>query len=245
MSFPVSPSNGTITVVNNKTYQYLTSKNAWVVIRTVGLPGQFISREYTANGVSNTFTITSGFTANSLIVTENGVLQSPITDYTVANDTLTFATTPANTTLIQIRELQIVGQTGATGPTGSTGATGSGATGATGATGPISLVVSATFSGTLSVFNGTNRYYVPRNANVTDIMINFSSPPTGGANVIVRINRNGVANANVPALSNTTYTRNTTSSFTVVSNDYLTMDIVQVGNTYPGSDMTVQLVGST
>ena len=119
MAFPVSPSNGTITVVNNKSYQYLTSKNAWVVIRTIGLPGQFTTREYTANGVSNTFTITSGFTANSLIVTENGVLQSPITDYTVSGDTITFVTTPANTTVIQIRELQITGQTGPTGPSGN------------------------------------------------------------------------------------------------------------------------------
>ena len=82
MSFPVSPSNGTIAVVNSKTYQYLTSKNAWVVIKTIGLPGQFVTRQYTANGVSNTFTITDGFTANSIIVTENGVLQSPITDAT-------------------------------------------------------------------------------------------------------------------------------------------------------------------
>ena len=137
MAFPVSPSNGTITVVNNKSYQYLTSKNAWVVIRTIGLPGQFTTREYTANGVSNTFTITSGFTANSLIVTENGVLQSPISDYTVSGDTLTFVTTPANTTLIQIRELQITGQTGATGPTGASGYVGTdGATGATGPAGP-------------------------------------------------------------------------------------------------------------
>jgi hypothetical protein len=246
MSFPTSPSNGQITIVNNNQYQYLTSKNAWVRIRTFGLPGQFLGREYTADGSSNTFTITAGYTANSLIVMENGVVQSPITDYTVSNTVLTLTTTPAVNTVIHIRELQITGQTGPTGPTGPTGATGlTGAAGigATGATGPNILVVTATFSGTLSVFNGTNRYYVPRNANVTDILMNFNGVPTG-ANVIVRINRNGVANANVPALANTIYTRNTTSSFTVASNDYLTMDIVQIGNTYPGSDMTVQLVGT-
>ena len=129
MAFPVSPSNGQITIVNNNQYQYLTSKNAWVKIRTFGLPGQFVTRQYTANGVANTFTITAGYTANSIIVTENGVLQSPITDYTVSNTTLTFVTPPSNNTLIQIRELQITGQTGPAGTNGTSGliTTGNGA----------------------------------------------------------------------------------------------------------------------
>ena len=62
-------------------------------------------RAYTGNGVANTFTVTSGVTANSVLVAENGILQRPTTDYTIAGSTLTLVTTPANGVDIQIREL--------------------------------------------------------------------------------------------------------------------------------------------
>ena len=66
-------------------------------------------RAYTGNGVANTFTITSGLTANSLIVAENGIIQRPTTDYTVSGSTVTFATAPASGVDIQIRELSLNG----------------------------------------------------------------------------------------------------------------------------------------
>jgi len=62
-------------------------------------------RAYTGNGVANTFTVTSGATANTVLVAENGILQRPTTDYTIAGTTLTFATAPATGVDIQIREL--------------------------------------------------------------------------------------------------------------------------------------------
>jgi hypothetical protein len=40
-------------------------------------------------------------------VTENGVLQTPTTDYTISNDILTFTTAPALGVVIQIRELAV------------------------------------------------------------------------------------------------------------------------------------------
>ena len=64
-----------------------------------------LDRAYTGNGVANTFTVTSGVTANSVLVAENGILQRPTTDYTIAGSTLTLVTTPANGVDIQIREL--------------------------------------------------------------------------------------------------------------------------------------------
>jgi hypothetical protein len=66
-------------------------------------------RAYTGNGVANTFTVTSGLTANSLIVAENGIIQRPTTDYTVSGSTVTFATAPASGLDIQIRELSLNG----------------------------------------------------------------------------------------------------------------------------------------
>ena len=69
-------------------------------------------RAYTGNGVANTFTVTSGVTANSVLVAENGILQRPTTDYTIAGTTLTFVTAPANGVDIQIRELSSGGASG-------------------------------------------------------------------------------------------------------------------------------------
>jgi len=64
-------------------------------------------RRYTANGVQTTFTVTTGQTANSMFVYENGVCQMPINDYTVSGTTLTFTTAPTADKVIQIREMPV------------------------------------------------------------------------------------------------------------------------------------------
>ena len=70
--------------------------------------GTFVVRNYTGNGVQTTFAVTNGVTASSILVTENGILQVPTTDYTVSGATLTFTTAPGNGVAIQIRELGVV-----------------------------------------------------------------------------------------------------------------------------------------
>ena len=52
---------------------------------------------YSGDGSTTAFTVTAGHTVNSVIVTENGIVQKPTTDYTVSGTTLTFTTAPANT----------------------------------------------------------------------------------------------------------------------------------------------------
>ena len=69
--------------------------------------GSFVTRNYTGNGVQNTFTVTSGVTASSVLVAENGILQVPTTDYTVSGANLTFTSAPANAVAIQVRELAV------------------------------------------------------------------------------------------------------------------------------------------
>jgi hypothetical protein len=68
---------------------------------------QALMRRYTANGVQTTFTVTSGQTANSMFVYENGICQVPINDYTVNGTILTFTTAPIANVVVQIRELSI------------------------------------------------------------------------------------------------------------------------------------------
>ena len=70
-------------------------------------PASFTTRTYTGNGTEANYTVTTGATASSLIVSLDGVVQVPTTDYTVANTTLTFITPPLNNVGIQIRELGV------------------------------------------------------------------------------------------------------------------------------------------
>jgi hypothetical protein len=68
---------------------------------------QALMRRYTANGVQTQFTVTSGQTANSMFVYENGICQVPVNDYTVSGTILTFTTAPIANVVVQIRELSI------------------------------------------------------------------------------------------------------------------------------------------
>ena len=76
--------------------KYITTNN--IVKATV-------TRTATGDGSTVAFTVTSGVSVDNVLVTENGVLQQPTTDYTVSGTTLTFGTAPAAGVRIQIREL--------------------------------------------------------------------------------------------------------------------------------------------
>ena len=65
----------------------------------------YVNRSYTGDGSTTGFTITTGLNVNKVLVTENGVLQVPTTDYTISSTTLTFVVAPASGVAIQIREL--------------------------------------------------------------------------------------------------------------------------------------------
>ena len=65
----------------------------------------YVTRTGTGDGSTVAFTVTNGVTVNDVLVTENGVLQAPTTDYTISGTTLTFGTAPASGVNIVIREL--------------------------------------------------------------------------------------------------------------------------------------------
>jgi predicted Zn-dependent protease len=65
-----------------------------------------VTEVFTANGTTNTFTINSGCTINTIFVVANGVILTPTTDYTVSGTTLTItAPTLDNGDEIVVREL--------------------------------------------------------------------------------------------------------------------------------------------
>jgi len=68
---------------------------------------KYVTRSMTGDGSTVALTITTGHNVNSLIVTENGVVQRPTTDYTVSGTTLTFTTAPASGVVVRVKELLI------------------------------------------------------------------------------------------------------------------------------------------
>ena len=64
-----------------------------------------VTRNYSGTGTQTAFTVTTGSTVDSVLVIQNGVVQTPTTDYTVTGTTLTFITAPELYDTIQIREL--------------------------------------------------------------------------------------------------------------------------------------------
>ena len=104
--------------INNKilTFNSAPALGANVDIRIIsGIAGTaFNTRTYTANGTSNTFVITDGFTQDTILVFENGVTQVPGIDYTVVGNNVYLATAPAANIVVQIRELGVTGLAGGT-----------------------------------------------------------------------------------------------------------------------------------
>ena len=70
-----------------------------------GGAGAFATYTYTGNGSTTTYAATTGITVDNIIVTENGLVQEPTTDYTVSGTNVVFVTAPANGVEIQIRVL--------------------------------------------------------------------------------------------------------------------------------------------
>lgn len=101
LNFPSSPTTNDTYSFGDKVWRY--NGYGWGLLGIKA--GNYNSRSYTGNGVANVFAVTSGVTANSLIVSENGVVQEPIVDYNVTNTTLTFTTAPANGVKVIIHEL--------------------------------------------------------------------------------------------------------------------------------------------
>jgi len=62
-------------------------------------------RDYTGDGSTTAFTVTSGADDDNVMVFLNGVYQRPTTDYSVSSTTLTFNTAPVNGDVITIKEI--------------------------------------------------------------------------------------------------------------------------------------------
>ena len=105
---------GSIAAAGSDTDKFLVSDSGVIKTRTGaqvlsdigGISAvTFNNRKYTGDGSTTGFTVTSGQSTASVIVTENGVVQQPTDDYAISSTTLTFTTAPANGVVVNVREL--------------------------------------------------------------------------------------------------------------------------------------------
>src|SRR6056300_1584646 len=84
-------------------YDLSTTQVKW--IKTVNIVKATTQRDYTGDGSTTTFTVSSGVSEDNLLVMNEGLVLLPGTDYTVSGTTLTLTTAPEANDKIDIREL--------------------------------------------------------------------------------------------------------------------------------------------
>lgn len=90
---------------NDKFVLYDTSAGTVKTIQASNVVASTVQRDYTGDGSTAAFTVTSGVTENNILVIVNGLVMLPGTDYTVSGTTCTLTTAPSVNDTIDIREL--------------------------------------------------------------------------------------------------------------------------------------------
>jgi len=101
------PANNDVLAYNSNTTQWIRkSINNMLSIST----SNYATLIFTATGVTSTFAIGAGYTSDTVIVTENGVMQVPHNDYEVSGSNLVMNYTPEAGVVLQVRKLAAVFQ---------------------------------------------------------------------------------------------------------------------------------------
>ena len=140
-----------------------------------------------------------------------------------------------------------IGYTGSGGYTGSKGTDGlNGFTGSKGergdaGSGGASTVLERHYRkpGILTVNTGTEKWYVPLDSIITSVKSRVEVAPQGAQSLTVAVKINGVSTATLSINSSTTVSSLNTATINLRSNDYVTVDVLNIGNTVAGSDLTV------
>ena len=103
-----------------------------------------------------------------------------------------------------------------------------------------------TVPGTLTAAGGAVRIPFARAATITNVAVSVNTAPTG-ASILVDVNKNGTTifttQGNRPTIAVSTNADNTSTPdvTAIAANDYLTVDVDQVGSTVAGADLTVRI----
>lgn len=241
LTFSEAPANGSTIEVTTTLVASLTDGN--LVVRT-----------FVADGTTSNYTVSTQATASSVLVTENGIVQVPITDYTVSTGVLTFVTAPSNGIAIQIRELGVAMVT--TPPVGSNTQIYFNDTGS--ASGSSSLTFDKTTS-TLTAGNIVVNGSITPNANVTydlgsstkswkDLYLSGNTIHLGGALISVNDTSGAVLLTPAPTVSNPTPTAQIISSpryISMVKTGTITTPDVGTSRYYPPKAVTISNVSAS
>jgi hypothetical protein len=122
------------------------------------------------------------------------------------------------------------------------GYTGSAGTGGGG--GGVPRFLSLIQEGNLRVLNGISRWYAPASVTITKIIARVDEAPTGN-NLLLRVNKvsAGVTTSvNITITETTIKTENNSPNLTLAADDYLTVDVTQIGGTNPGKGLRVTFI---
>jgi collagen type VII alpha len=187
-----------------------------VTIFVYGL-SNFVGRNYTGDGSTATFAVSSGITSNSVIVSDNGVVQSPLIDYTISGSTLTFAIAPAAGSIVHIREIPA----GTVGDVGFTGSSGAGFTGSSG---------SAGYTGSVGQYSGTTDQPLVTTNNASSTNTTTGALiVAGGAGIAGNLNVGGttfVTGDILPTSNNTVNIGSPTARFGTI---YVSANTIDIG----------------
>ena len=86
----------------------------------------YTSFNYIANGTATIFAGSIGMNNDNVLVSENGVVQTPVNDYSIDGTNIVFVAAPIAGTLVQIKVLAAIGIQGIQGPQGVQGLQGGG-----------------------------------------------------------------------------------------------------------------------
>ena len=97
--------------ISGTTLTFVTAPaaSAEINIRYLPLSGSatYTNQSATGDGSTTTVTINSGRSVNDILVSVNGIVLVPTTDYSVSGTTLTFVTAPAASAEISVRYLRL------------------------------------------------------------------------------------------------------------------------------------------
>lgn len=93
--------------------------------------------------------------------------------------------------------------------------------------------------GILTVSTGTEKWYVPAASIITGIIARVETAPTNIQGIDISVKVNAVSSATLSINTSTFVSLLNTSTININSNDIITVDVVNIGNTVPGSDLTV------
>lgn len=103
-------------------------------------------------------------------------------------------------------------------------------------------VVSLVQEGTLTVTTGTKRWYAPRNVVVNKIIARVDSA-SSGSSINITINKTtsagATSNITMSIAAGAVKQENTSPGLSLAADDYLTIDITQIGSTNAGEDLRV------